>query len=41
LTLSEPKPVVGRFIGSHWDGEWLDEKSGADPQQVLPMRWTL
>ncbi len=38
---SEPKPVVGRFIGSHWDVEWLDEESEADPQQELPLRWAV
>ncbi|WP_143593607.1 hypothetical protein [Synechococcus sp. 1G10] len=38
---SEPKPVVGRFIGSHWDVEWLDEECGADPQQELPLRWAV
>lgn len=38
---SEPKQVVGRFIGSHWDVEWLDEESEADPQQELPLRWAV
>lgn len=38
---SEPKPVVGRFIGSHWDVEWLDEEGEADPQQELPLRWAV
>ena len=38
---SEPKPVVGRFIGSHWDVEWLDEECEADPQQELPLRWAV
>ena len=38
---SEPKPVVGRFNGSHWDVEWLDEESEANPQQELPLRWAV
>jgi hypothetical protein len=29
---------VGRFIGSHWAVEWLDEESEADPQQELRLR---
>jgi hypothetical protein len=30
-----------RFIGSHWDVEWFDEESEADPQQELPVRWAV
>lgn len=38
---SEPKPVVGRLIGSHWDVECLNAQSEADPQQELPLRWAV
>jgi hypothetical protein len=38
---SEPKPVVGRFIGSHWDVEWLEAESEVDTQQALPLRWAV
>ena len=34
---NEPS-VVGRFIGSHWGVEWLDEEGDADPQQEMPLR---
>jgi hypothetical protein len=38
---SEPKPVVGRFIGSHWDVEWLEAESEVGLQQALPLRWAM
>jgi hypothetical protein len=33
--------VVGRFIGSHWDVEWLVAESEVDSQQELPLRWAV
>jgi hypothetical protein len=33
--------VVGRFIGSHWDVEWLEAESEVDTQQALPLRWAV
>jgi hypothetical protein len=33
--------VEGRFIGSHWGVEWLDEEGDADPLQEKPLRWAM